>query len=263
MLAGIDLVTGKVHALVKDRHRSREFNFVELDGASNSLSLVLSATATSTGGGASASNTPDVSQDTAPGEVSNNEIIFGQGNNDHVNVEGDLSGNTIRFGNGTDDSVTADTSSNNKITMGNGNGDAVTLGSGGGGDTINTGTGLDTVAVGSHTNPDTFGFALGTNGSSFTTITGAQIGDHLTCNNAFGNSLQLGINVVNSVTSATTLANFIAGLVLTSGNTYVGANGTDTFVVTDHNGQIGAVELVGVFAGTATASHVLTLHGVT
>ena len=25
MLAGIDLVTGKVHALVKDRHRSREF----------------------------------------------------------------------------------------------------------------------------------------------------------------------------------------------------------------------------------------------
>ena len=25
LLAGIDLVTGKVHALVKDRHRSREF----------------------------------------------------------------------------------------------------------------------------------------------------------------------------------------------------------------------------------------------
>ena len=25
MLAGIDLLTGKVHALVKDRHRSREF----------------------------------------------------------------------------------------------------------------------------------------------------------------------------------------------------------------------------------------------
>ena len=31
MLAGIDLVTGKVHALVKDRHRSREFiEFLEL-----------------------------------------------------------------------------------------------------------------------------------------------------------------------------------------------------------------------------------------
>jgi len=26
LLAGIDLVTGKVHALVKDRHRSREFH---------------------------------------------------------------------------------------------------------------------------------------------------------------------------------------------------------------------------------------------
>jgi hypothetical protein len=25
LLAGIDLMTGKVHALVKDRHRSREF----------------------------------------------------------------------------------------------------------------------------------------------------------------------------------------------------------------------------------------------
>jgi hypothetical protein len=25
LLAGIDLLTGKVHALVKDRHRSREF----------------------------------------------------------------------------------------------------------------------------------------------------------------------------------------------------------------------------------------------
>jgi transposase len=31
LLAGIDLVTGKVHALVKDRHRSREFiEFLEL-----------------------------------------------------------------------------------------------------------------------------------------------------------------------------------------------------------------------------------------
>src|SRR6266704_2098612 len=31
LLAGIDLVTGKVHALVKDRHRSREFiDFLKL-----------------------------------------------------------------------------------------------------------------------------------------------------------------------------------------------------------------------------------------
>jgi hypothetical protein len=31
LLAGIDLVTGKVHALVRDRHRSREFiEFLEL-----------------------------------------------------------------------------------------------------------------------------------------------------------------------------------------------------------------------------------------
>jgi hypothetical protein len=31
LLAGIDLVAGKVHALVKDRHRSREFiDFLKL-----------------------------------------------------------------------------------------------------------------------------------------------------------------------------------------------------------------------------------------
>ena len=31
LLAGIDLVTGKVHALVKDRHRSREFIMAAID----------------------------------------------------------------------------------------------------------------------------------------------------------------------------------------------------------------------------------------
>ena len=214
-------------------------------------------------GQVSTAATTTVAEVNTPGEVTNNDITFGHGNNDCVNIAGDLSSNTIRFGNGTDDSVTASNSSNNKITMGNGNGDTVTLGSGDGGDTINTGTGLDTVTVGSHTNPDTFGFALGTNGASFTTITGAQIGDHLTSEKAFGLNLELGINVVNSVTGAMTLADFIAGLVLTSGNTYVGNNGTDTFVVTDHSGQIGAVKLVGVFTGTAAANHVLTLHDVT
>ena len=33
LLAGIDLLTGKVHALVRDRHRSREFiEFLKLAG---------------------------------------------------------------------------------------------------------------------------------------------------------------------------------------------------------------------------------------
>ena len=158
------------------------------------------------------------------------------------------------MGDGTGDSVSLG-SGNNFIRLGNGSGDAVTLSSGAGGDFIVTGTGLDTVTVGDHTKADFFYFALGTNGSSFTTITGAQIGDFLISGN------HLGSNVVNSSTSFTTLADFIAGLVLTNGNTYVGTNGTNTFVVTDYNGQVGAVELVGVFSGhtVSLANHVLTL----
>ena len=46
MLAGIDLVTGKVHALLKDRLRSREFiEFLELldaaDPAQRAIKLIL------------------------------------------------------------------------------------------------------------------------------------------------------------------------------------------------------------------------------
>jgi hypothetical protein len=126
------------------------------------------------------------------GEVSDNKISFGQGNGDYVSVVGDLSGNTITFGNGTGNYVSGGDSGNNKITMGNGNNDAVTLtapvvGSNPGGDIIKTGTGQgDTVTVGTHTNADTFGFAIGTDGTSFTTITGAQAGDHIICDAAGG-----------------------------------------------------------------------------
>ena len=190
---------------------------------------------------------------------SGNQISFAGGNGDFVSITGatTITNNHIQMGNGTGDYVSLlGSSSNNFIGLGNGSGDAVTLGSGAGGDNIVTGTGLDTVTVGDHRNADFFNFALNTNGSSFTTITGAQIRDSLSFN---GN--HLGSNVVNSSTSATTLADFIAGLVLTNGNTYVGTNGTDTFVVTDYNGQVGAVELVGVFSGHtfSAASHVLTL----
>src|SRR5262249_36820760 len=125
---------------------------------------------------------------------SNNTITMGNGAGDSVQSFGDLNNNTITFGNGSGDSVSnvrsgpgqpgaGGQSSNNTITMGNGAGDSVTLGVGftsPGGDTIITGTGKDdTVQVGTHTNPDTFGFALGTDGTSFTTITGAQAGDHV------------------------------------------------------------------------------------
>ena len=192
------------------------------------------------------------------GSMSNDQITFGNGAGDNVSTNAaTITNNHIQMGNGTGDYVSLlGSSSNNFIGLGNGSGDAVTLGSGAGGDNIVTGTGLDTVTVGDHRNADFFNFALNTNGSSFTTITGAQIRDSLSFN---GN--HLGSNVVNSSTSATTLADFIAGLVLTNGNTYVGTNGTDTFVVTDYNGQVGAVELVGVFSGHtfSAASHVLTL----
>jgi hypothetical protein len=190
------------------------------------------------------------------GSMSNDRITFGNGAGDYVSTNAaTITNNHIQMGNGTGDYVSLlGSSSNNFIGLGNGSGDAVTLGSGAGGDRIVTGTGLDTVTVGDHTKADFFNFALGTNGSSFTTITGAQIGDFLISGN------HLGSNVVNSSTSFTTLADFIAGLVLTNGNTYVGTNGTDTFVVTDFNGQVGAVELVGVFSGHAF-NHVLTLQG--
>jgi hypothetical protein len=142
--------------------------------------------------------------------------------------------------------------------MGNGDSDSVTLGVGRtspGGDTIVTGTGKgDTVTVGTHNNPDTFGFAIGTDGSSFTTIHGAQPLDHVIS----GANLQ---NVTNVATTATNLADFITSLALKPGNsTFVGTNGTDTFIVTEQGSHIGAVELAGVaFAHSTISGHELIL----
>src|SRR5262249_7464402 len=159
---------------------------------------------------------------------SGNRINFGGGNGDSVSIFATtITNNHIQMGDGIGVGVSllgGPTSGNNFISVGNGREDAVTLGSGAGGDTIITGTGRiganiiggDIVTVGDHTKADFFGFALGTDGSSFTTITGAQIGDFLISGN------HLGSNVVNSSTSATLLVDFIASLVLTNGNTYVG-----------------------------------------
>jgi hypothetical protein len=100
------------------------------------------------------------------GEISDNMITFGNGNDDYV-LTRDLNSNFIRFGDGAADSVTAQSSSDNTIILGKGNNDSVLLeallGVGTGGDTIITGTGnSNAVQVGTHTSPDTFGFALGT-----------------------------------------------------------------------------------------------------
>ena len=203
---------------------------------------------------------------TADGKVNDNTVTFGNGDGDYVSAFGDLIHNTITFGNGSGDYVTnvfasfAGLSSNNKITMGNGNNDSVTLGVGvtsAGGDSIVTGTGLgDTVQVGTHNNADTFGFALGTNGTAFTEITGARAGDQVISGN------NLGANVVTEPGTFASLLdffNFVSGLPPTNNNTYIGNNGADTFIVTDHKGELGVVEIVGVFTGNTNGTHVLTL----
>jgi hypothetical protein len=193
------------------------------------------------------------------GNVSNDIITFRDNaettSPDYVQAFGNISNNTITFGNGNGDylSVTG-SSSNNTITFGNGNGDYLSvLGSGAGRDVIVTGTGLDTVTVGVHTNADTFGFSLGTNGSSYTAVNGAQVGDLVTSGNSLGNI------VSNSSANYANLASFIASLTPSNGHTYLDNNGTDTFIVTDSGSHIGAIEIVGSFAGTV-ANHVLTLH---
>ena len=54
-------------------------------------------------------------------------------------------------------------------------------------------------------------------------------------------------------TTATNLADFIT--TLKPGNTtFVGTNGTDTFIVTEQGSHIGAVELVGVAFAHSTIS---------
>jgi hypothetical protein len=192
------------------------------------------------------------------GNISNDIITFRDNaattSPDYVQAFGNISNNTITFGNGNGDylSVTG-SSNNNTITFGNGNGDNLTVqGSGAGGDVIVTGTGLDTVTVGAHTNADTFGFSLGTNVSSYTTINGAQVGDLVTSGNSLG-------NIVSNSTNYATLTSFIASLTPSNGHTYIDNNGTDTFIVTDSGSHIGAIEIVGSFTGTV-ANHVLTLH---
>jgi hypothetical protein len=129
-----------------------------------------------------------------------------------------------------------------------------------GGDVINTGKGAnDQINVGSHFFVDTYGFALGTNGSHFTTVTGAVSFDKVDVNGGqLGNSL----SPLSGTTTQTTLASYIKSLgTLTPGDTYVGHNATDTFVVTDSaSGQTGAIEIVGSFANFMIFSpHVLTL----
>jgi hypothetical protein len=212
----------------------------------------------------SSASVAEVSADGA-GEVSNNTITFGQGNGDYVNIAGDLSDNTITFGNGTGVSVTASSSSNNKITMGNGNNDAVTLGCGAGGDIIITGTGnSDTVQVGAHpiTNPDSFGFALGTGTTALsqTTVKGAQAGDQIAVGNSSGLVLTnngLGGNFLQKdgfVAGLSTVNDFITYLDthgLTKGDTYTADSGGNTFIVTDTaSGKIGGIEIVGIFEGS-------------
>jgi len=164
-------------------------------------------------------------------------------------------------------------SDHNTIIVGNGNFDDVTLaalsGTAIGADTIITGTGSsDTVNVAAHTNADTFGFSLGTNGTSFTKITGAQTGDQVAVGNSAGLVLTdpngLGNTLVNegSNSSWTSLALFIQAIAAMPGDTFMGNNGTDTFIFTDTaNGQTGAIELAGVFSGanSTISNHVMTL----
>jgi hypothetical protein len=63
--------------------------------------------------------------------------------------------------------------------------------------------------------------------------------------------------------SSTTLASFIEAIAAMPGHTYMGNNGTDTFIFTDtQNGHTGAIEMASVFSGTKStiSNHVLTLH---
>ena len=179
-------------------------------------------------------------------------------------ANGTFSSNTIILGNGANDVVGGinSASSMNKITVGSGSGDLIALCAGAGGDQITTGTGAgDQVFVGAHSNPDTFAFALGTNGINFTTVSGAAAGDHLAVN---GGQLGNTLSALSGATNDTSLASYINSLgTLTKGDTYVGFNASanDTFVVTNsQTGQTGAIELTGVaFQHSTLANHVLTL----
>jgi trimeric autotransporter adhesin len=191
--------------------------------------------------------------------ISGSTISFGNSAGDNVLAFASLSGDSFTFGNGNGDSVTGGDGGGNTITVGNGNNDQVALsGPGPGGDSIATGTGSgDMVTVGTHTNPDTFAFALGTDGTHFTTVNGAATGDEVVVpGNQLGNTL-----AVNEPTTDTSLSSFIGSLGhLTKGDTYVGYNASDTFVVTDTaGGHTGATEIAEQFQHSTLANHILHL----
>jgi hypothetical protein len=212
--------------------------------------------------------------------MSDNIITFGDGNGDFVTAATtDFSNNTITFGDGAGDYVSVSvidgsTSTNNQIILGNGNNDSVTLPSGDGGDLIITGTGnSDKVQVGTHpnTNPDTFGFALGTGATALsqTTINGALAGDQIAVGNSSGlvtGSNGLGNFLVQdgALAGLNTVNDFINYLTshggLTKGDTYTADSGGDTFIVTDTaSGKVGGVEIVGAFENNSVSGHILTL----
>ena len=170
-----------------------------------------------------------------------------------------ISNDIITLGNGHGDSVAAGSSNNDKIILGNGQNDSVSLGAGSGGDCIATGTGSgDMVDVLTHTHADIFAFALGTDGTNFTTVAGALVGDQVEVNNG-----RLGSTLVNegeNDASYTSLAAFISAIVAEPGHTYVGNNASDTFIYTDTSGrQTGAIEIAGTFVGSSISNYVLTL----
>jgi hypothetical protein len=199
----------------------------------------------------------------AYGDVSSGTITFGSGDRDYVFSNfGNVSNNTVTFGNGNGDYVEENVENGdggkNKVTFGNGNNDQLLFSPGRADDSITTGTGAgDTVSVGTHSKADTFGFSIGTNGTNFTTVAGAMTGDHVVVN---GGALGSGLASEPALPSGATLANFISALgTLTPGTTYVANNTTDTFIATDTNGgQLGAIELVGVF-NVSIAKELLTL----
>jgi hypothetical protein len=81
--------------------------------------------------------------------------------------------------------------------------------------------------------------------------------------NSNGNDNALGRTLIPVNNGATSLASFITDLgKLGKGDTYVGNDSTDTFVVTDtQSGKIGAIDIVGVLHPTQAnlVNHVLTL----
>jgi hypothetical protein len=221
----------------------------------------------------------------APLNLSNSTIILGNGDEDRFfvptadNSPGTFDNNTIVLGNGNCDQIGIGTHSEdsyNTLTVGNGQKDSINIfTASGGGDLITTGTGAgDQVEISNHTIADTFAFSLGTNGSAFTTVSatepggGALPGDQIVANtngngNAYGNALGNTLVAVTNV-MATDMAGFINDLIndlgpLQKGDTYVGNNGSDTFIVTEtQSGKMGAIELQGVHT-VGMGNHILTV----